>query len=576
MEQNSTSLETIFQSCSFAASNRATESSNSSNDSVDITSFFVDSSGRSSFTLPLQMTFDSKKDLDKLLAANCFDPPPRSLVSEADQRDEPATAGDNIDAAISFEVKSIQSENDESNHVTVEGVSILSCCVKNLVATFQTKVTVRATTDGALVRSVSSADSLIESPSRFSSSPQKSNRVKNANDTKSEQPLHQVNHSASFKITPVLTIEKSDKTKNHVDKDSFSPDLTLLGLAAIPDQMQYNKSSKASSSILSTSNDRFHETRLSPVTINVTLTNAFSITVQSIPGPKSRLGNTLVSLSIKHSKTHNLPVTITNIAVHPGHSRHDVIVTRNNKNSSPSRGPPRIQQAVSNMTECVEWGYAPKTELKLPLTLRPYEAYSSIISISSGEERSSRQFLSPLSVTGVIGMNAEQDSSEKKDDDDDDDCECRVVVASDVCWTTKPIAVEPADAFRIDMCTVEPTVQRGEPMVVKLRIFNLSLESRNLMIFMAKKDQGPSTHDKSVAAKEESVNAAVVTESKGYTFGVWGISSEDDGTVRLNRDHELLAIDTALVLGEVQGQHAVDAELRFVPLRRGRLKVPNW
>lgn len=228
------------------------------------------------------------------------------------------------------------------------------------------------------------------------------------------------------------------------------------------------------------------------------------------------------------------------------------------------------------MTECVEWGYAPKTELKLPLTLRPYEAYSSIISISSGEERSSRQFLSPLSVTGVIGMNAEQDSSEKKDDDDDDDCECRVVVASDVCWTTKPIAVEPADAFRIDMCTVEPTVQRGEPMVVKLRIFNLSLESRNLMIFMAKKDQGPSTHDKSVAAKEESVNAAVVTESKGYTFGVWGISSEDDGTVRLNRDHELLAIDTALVLGEVQGQHAVDAELRFVPLRRGRLKVPNW
>lgn len=232
------------------------------------------------------------------------------------------------------------------------------------------------------------------------------------------------------------------------------------------------------------------------------------------------------------------------------------------------------------MTEFVEWGYSPKTELKLPLTLHPYEAYSSIISISAGEERSSRRFLSPLSVTGVIGMNSNnsQDDSEKKDDEDYKNSgeQCRVVVASDVCWTTKPIAVEPADAFRIDMCTVEPIVQRGEPMVIKLRIFNLSLEPRNLMIFMAKQDQGSFVRDKAVAEKYESVNSAVVTSSDGYTFGVWGISGDDDGTVRLNRDHELLAIDTALVLGEVQGQNAVDAELRFVPLRLGRLKVPNW
>ena len=96
------------------------------------------------------------------------------------------------------------------------------------------------------------------------------------------------------------------------------------------------------------------------------------------------------------------------------------------------------------------------------------------------------------------------------------------------------------------------------------------------MIFMAKQDQGSFMRDKAIAEKYESVNSAVVTSSDGYTFGVWGISGDDDGTVRLNRDHELLAIDTALVLGEVQGQHAVDAELRFVPLRLGRLKVPNW
>ena len=363
------SLEKIFQSCSFAASNRDNESNNSNDTDlsvapidIDITSFFVDSSGRSSFTVPLQMRFGNKKDLEELMAANCLNPPPRNFVSEADRKDVDngdQSAGAKTDASVSFEVKSVPSDYDESNHVTVEGVSVLSCSVKNLVATFVTKVTVRATTGRTSPTSVStSTESLMQtSPSRFSSSPIRSNKVmKNSTGGKQElnekQPLQQLNLSASFKITPVLTIEKNlssnnseNKTRNIV-KDDFSPDLTLLGLAAIPDQMHYNSSSKAASSILSTSNDRVHETRLSPVTINVTLTNAFSISVQSIPGPKSRMGNTLVSLSIKHSKTHNLPVTITNIAVHPGHSRHDVVVTRNNKNNNTIGGPPTIQQAV--------------------------------------------------------------------------------------------------------------------------------------------------------------------------------------------------------------------------------------
>jgi len=95
------------------------------------------------------------------------------------------------------------------------------------------------------------------------------------------------------------------------------------------------------------------------------------------------------------------------------------------------------------------------------------------------------------------------------------------------------------------------------------------------MLLIAKKESMPST-PQNIAVKEEAVNAAVVSEANGYTFGVWGISAGDNGTVQLNRDHELLAIDTALVLGDLQGQHAVDAELRFVPLRSGRLKVPNF
>lgn len=367
MEQSNIPLEKIFQSCSFATSERnndATKRNDCESPAPpnDITSFFVDSSGRSSFTVPLEMTFDKRNDLDEFLAAKCFDPPPRNLVSEADQtedRNDSIVGGETdvvkTNASVTFEVKSIPSDSDDTNQVTVEGVSVLSCSVENLVVTFKTKVTVRTTTRGSSSASVTApTDSFAQmSPSRFSSSLQNTNRMKNRTqpelEEKQQQQLQQVNLSTSFKITPVLTIENGDdRSKSEVSKNDFSLDLTQLGLAAIPDQMQYNNNNKTASSILSTSNERVHETRLLPVTINVTLTNAFSITVQSISGPKSRMGNTLVSLTIKHSKTHNLPVTITNIAVHPGHSRHNVIVARKNKkiNGNKVEVSPKVQQAI--------------------------------------------------------------------------------------------------------------------------------------------------------------------------------------------------------------------------------------
>lgn len=213
------------------------------------------------------------------------------------------------------------------------------------------------------------------------------------------------------------------------------------------------------------------------------------------------------------------------------------------------------------MTKAVQWGYAPQTELRLPLTLNPYDAYSTVLVMHAGEEMQSRVFTSPISVTGIVGSLASQTSSSSRR---------RLVVAADVHWSTELVAVEPADAFRIDMKVKDSEVKLGEQMVVNLRIFNLSLEPRNLMLIMAKEEHQGATE------RDEIVNAAVVSEINGYTFGVWGISGEDDGTVRLNRDNTLLAVDGALLLGEVLGQHAVDAELRFVPLREGCLKVPYW
>ena len=209
---------------------------------------------------------------------------------------------------------------------------------------------------------------------------------------------------------------------------------------------------------------------------------------------------------------------------------------------------------TANMTKETAWGYAPKTELSLPLTLKPHDAYSTVLTISAGENLQARTILSPVSVTGVVDAIRRQ----------------QIVVAGEAQWSTAMVAVEPADAFRITMQVDRSVVKVGEPMTVKLRVFNLSLESRDLMLLMAKENQTGTT------LRDDAVNSAVVSEVDGYTFGVWGISGEDDGTTRLSRDHELLAVDAALLLGEAAGHHALDAELRFVPLQEGRLKVPNW
>jgi hypothetical protein len=220
--------------------------------------------------------------------------------------------------------------------------------------------------------------------------------------------------------------------------------------------------------------------------------------------------------------------------------------------------------AAANMTKAVQWGYVPKTQLDLPLTLNTNDAYSTILTVNASEEMQSRSFISPVSVTGAVGSTS-IDSDSALD-------QKQVVVAADAHWSTGLIAVEPTDAFRIDMDIKDSDVILGEPMIVYLKIFNLSVESCDLMLLMAKEEGG---EDESTS-KHRAVNTAVISEVDGYKFGVWGISGEDDGTVRLIRDNGLLAMDAALMLGKVRGQHAIEAELRFVPLRDGRLQVPNW
>lgn len=341
------------------------------------------------------------------------------------------------------------------------------------------------------------------------------------------------------------------------------------------------------------------------------LVDALTVTVNEIGGSRAAAGATLVSLTIAHSNLHDQPVTLTNIALHPGHS---ILCSTdssegnpNNKSSSrqsatnpgnqyvshasqlsyeyhpflpkPSvnRSIPGAHDSVVDMSLNTRWSYSPGTALDLPLTLNPYEAIATVIQIDASEIMKSRSFYAPISVISRVN---------------NDD---RLLLSTNVRYTTSRIAVETSDALRIDMSLREARYRVGAPLVVSLRVLNLSNEDRDLMLLMAK-DEDPSSSQKqqhmrahSIHVKKkstplmqqpqqqqnQSVNTAVVSEVNGYTFGVWGLAGNDDGTTRHNRDHELLAVDAALLLGEVKGQHSIEAELRFVPLREGTLDCPN-
>lgn len=263
------------------------------------TSFFIDSSGHSNLTLPLELKFATQEDLDLVLASKSILPAPANLVSDeekgqADEEEGTATATSKDDhrdesslpeaSFIGFEARSSSVGGSSSKAVVVEAICINSTSVKDLVVFFETEITVRAS----------------DYDKSSKKNPEESSVVSSI--------------AANLEITPVLTIKKESKPGGGSAMDI--PDLMALELGAIPDHMEKESS------------DRVHETRLDSLSLEVTLTHAFTISVESVGGPTP--GTTLVSLTIRHSNLHREVVTISNIAIHPGHSRYE-----NLSNSSP-------------------------------------------------------------------------------------------------------------------------------------------------------------------------------------------------------------------------------------------------
>lgn len=367
--------------------------------------------------------------------------------------------------------------------------------------------------------------------------------------------------------------------------------------------------------------------RTPPLQIQVTLIPPLQLTVREVCGARAASGSTLVEITVEHSsKWHKEDVTVTGIAFHPGQSRLYTASMEGNMredhqgdNESRTTAASSVtnvnkplegksmqggELSVLDMSRRVRWGFAAGSAPDLPLVLEPYEAFATVIQIDAGEDVRSRAFLSPISVNVMIGSDIDLGGNKENQEEK---CGERIMVTADTRWTSSRVGVENSDAFRIDMSLrggLETTCRVGAPIVISLRVLNLSMESRDLMLLMAKDGEGTDSglqwerpidgkrrragrrdsgqhllHQSNInvpqTKENHSFNTAVVSEVNGYTFGVWGFSGDDDGTTRHHRDHELLAVDAALLLGEVKGQHSIEAELRFVPLREGTLDVPN-
>jgi len=296
-------LAKCFSACRLTINNKTRNESASvitigSNGSLQVASFFVDSSGHSHFSLPLDLKFASQEDLDLALASNCIHPPPKNQTVDTVDKSPDGEKGTSLYASdlsksnshdsLSFETSFIGfearcSSNDlHGRSVVVEAISILSTCIENLSVMFLTEVTVRAS--GVETR-------------------------QNESSNKESSIL-----KANIEVTPVLTFTKDLKDPEGV---VGMTDLMALELGAIPDHMQKESSA------------RIHETRLGSVSLELALCPAFTISVKSVPG--GTMGKTMISLTILHSNLHRELVTINNLAIHPGSSRIDSLNTDRGK-----------------------------------------------------------------------------------------------------------------------------------------------------------------------------------------------------------------------------------------------------
>jgi hypothetical protein len=463
-----------------------------------LSGFYQDSSLRSSFLLPLELQCPSKKVLDEIVATKCLETFIGNSQETAEETSsETATSTTSLDSlsTMGIEVKVLLTfGNGEAVSALVENVVIKSARINNLSIYMDTEITVRVRSDSRRL----DPDSIVK---------------------------------ITLEVSSVLTEELPMQSQ----ADAAVESLKALNLGGLPEIDMESEQ------------QRIRRRRLSPFELVVSLTYALRIAVSSVPS--HTMGQTYVSLTMSHSNTHSGTLTITNIALHPGHSA--VRATE-----SPVTG----RQQVSDMSRFVKWTYAPDSAPNLPLKLEPYESFSTCLVVNATGDRTTRSFSSPISVTASIGASNNMITSPFRS----------VIAACDVQWTTSRAAVSPADAFRVDLRVKDDDniIFVGAPLTVELEILNLAAETRQIMILVDNSGEVGLAIDKKEFTKNR---PAVVSTKTGHKFGVWGLG--DSGN---DSDKEMLAIDVALLLGDLKPNSTKKTEIRLIALKEGALNVPNF
>ena len=223
--------------------------------------------------------------------------------------------------------------------------------------------------------------------------------------------------------------------------------------------------------------------KTTPVRVFTTLIPPLHLTVREVSGARSATGSTLVEITVEHASIwHKENAVVTGVSFHPGQSR----LWKQSADESPFSPDGKSMQGgelgVIDMSRRVRWGFSPGSAPELPMLLRPHEAFSTVIQIDAGEDVRSRAFLSPISVNAIVGASSDRDRRDRAKSGEP------VLVTTDTRWTSSRVGIENSDAFRVDMALrggLEDTVCRvGAPVVVSLRVLNLSLEPRDLMLLM--------------------------------------------------------------------------------------------
>jgi hypothetical protein len=314
-----------------------------SDDKAKASSFYLDSSGRSSISLPLRLQFPSAEALHEFQELTKFEVPctgefGNTRISSTVKTESEVATSEPSRFSLSIEAKiTLTFGSGEAVTATVEGVSVITYKIDGDSVFFDTEILMLVSRKGE------------------GGTPTDESFVK----TNLEVTVVLSEKKQKSEITPYVSLDNlSLGGFRNVDKD-FSRSLV-------------------------------QRTRLNPITLLVSLTHAFSITTRSISG--TSMGRTLVAINICHSNTHNEKVVISNITLHPGNSQQ----YQPGSHSA-------YEDQLYDMSNNVRWSFVKECSVNLPLILKPQEIISTVILIEATKDEYFRRFRCPISVSGTVG-----------------------------------------------------------------------------------------------------------------------------------------------------------------------------